>query len=641
MATLKEIRQQYPMYSDMSDGDFAKAFHAKFYSDLPFQDFSKKIGYLKGANPSEYDSNSPGFQKRFGAQSGSMLGNFRAGMGKGITDTLRGIGQRIPTSPMSALKEFGTYAIPIAGPIMGMLNKPRDALVSDQQVADARARDRNLMDTGSGKAGSITGAIASAVPAAFIPGANTYAGAAAIGGGLGSLQPSTSKKEAAINTATGAVLSPLTMLGVRAGVSGLKATKAAFIDPFTKAGQERIAANTLQSMAGGRDKALEAAANIRGGMSDLLPGVQPTTAELAGNAGLAQLERTLKNNSELTTAFADRAAVNRNAMTEALDSIAGTPSLRAAAVTTRQTTASPLYDAAKGAVVRGDAELGKLMARPSMGTAWTKAMSLASEAGDQLPASPEISGKALHYLKMAMDDLADNPSASGFAGNEARAIKGTRDAFLGWLEKNIPEYATARTTYAELSKPINQMDVGGALRDKLLPAMSDYGAQTRLRPQAFAQALREGDATATQAIGRTSKIGDVMTGDQMATLRKIAEQLGRRVNADELGRAVGSNTGQNLAGQNAVRQLLGPLGLPQNWVERSAGNTAFQGIMGIPGKLAGNLSEPSILKKLAELGLSPEQAAALLERQAANGPGLLGYGGAIAPILSGANSSRQ
>ena len=45
MATsLQELRAQYPQYEDMSDEDFAKAFHKKFYSDLDFDDFSKRIG---------------------------------------------------------------------------------------------------------------------------------------------------------------------------------------------------------------------------------------------------------------------------------------------------------------------------------------------------------------------------------------------------------------------------------------------------------------------------------------------------------------------------------------------------------------------------------------------------------------------
>lgn len=45
MATLEDIRKQYPQYADVSDEQLAKGFHAKFYSDIPFTEFSAKIGF--------------------------------------------------------------------------------------------------------------------------------------------------------------------------------------------------------------------------------------------------------------------------------------------------------------------------------------------------------------------------------------------------------------------------------------------------------------------------------------------------------------------------------------------------------------------------------------------------------------------
>lgn len=44
MATIAEIRQKYPQYSDMSDTDLAKSLHAKHYSDMPFDQFANKVG---------------------------------------------------------------------------------------------------------------------------------------------------------------------------------------------------------------------------------------------------------------------------------------------------------------------------------------------------------------------------------------------------------------------------------------------------------------------------------------------------------------------------------------------------------------------------------------------------------------------
>lgn len=45
MPTLAEVRQQYPQYNDMSDDALASALHAKFYSDMPKEEFDRKIGY--------------------------------------------------------------------------------------------------------------------------------------------------------------------------------------------------------------------------------------------------------------------------------------------------------------------------------------------------------------------------------------------------------------------------------------------------------------------------------------------------------------------------------------------------------------------------------------------------------------------
>lgn len=48
MPTIADIRADYPQYSDMSDADLASALHRKFYSDMPFAEFSAKVGLGAG-----------------------------------------------------------------------------------------------------------------------------------------------------------------------------------------------------------------------------------------------------------------------------------------------------------------------------------------------------------------------------------------------------------------------------------------------------------------------------------------------------------------------------------------------------------------------------------------------------------------
>jgi hypothetical protein len=75
---------------------------------------------------------------------------------------------------------------------------------SEQNVAETSARDSALMDTTAGKVGNFAGNVAMAVPTMFIPGANTYTGAALIGAGQGLLQPTAQGESRGTNTALGA-----------------------------------------------------------------------------------------------------------------------------------------------------------------------------------------------------------------------------------------------------------------------------------------------------------------------------------------------------------------------------------------------------------------------------------------------------
>lgn len=46
MKSLADIRKEYPQYSDMSDEALGRALHSKFYSDIPYDQFAKKVGVV-------------------------------------------------------------------------------------------------------------------------------------------------------------------------------------------------------------------------------------------------------------------------------------------------------------------------------------------------------------------------------------------------------------------------------------------------------------------------------------------------------------------------------------------------------------------------------------------------------------------
>jgi hypothetical protein len=62
MTTLAEVRSQYPQYSDMPDVALADALHQKFYSDIPKDQFYKKVGLTSASTvaPQQMANQIPG-----------------------------------------------------------------------------------------------------------------------------------------------------------------------------------------------------------------------------------------------------------------------------------------------------------------------------------------------------------------------------------------------------------------------------------------------------------------------------------------------------------------------------------------------------------------------------------------------------
>jgi hypothetical protein len=80
-------------------------------------------------------------------------------------------------------------------------------MMSEQEVAEARKVDEPLLNTGGGILGSVIGQAAPAAAASIIPGANTLAGSAAIGGVMGALQPTVEGEDVGANAVKSALFS--------------------------------------------------------------------------------------------------------------------------------------------------------------------------------------------------------------------------------------------------------------------------------------------------------------------------------------------------------------------------------------------------------------------------------------------------
>ena len=498
------------------------------------------------------------------------LNNALAGMGKSFVDTARGIGQKV-------------------------------GLVSTDDVAKSRVLDAPLMATRAARVGNIAGAVAQAAPLAFVPGANSLAGAAVGGAAYGFAQPSTGAGELASNTVMGG-------LGGGAGNVVGRAAGAVYglgkgvVQPFFDRGRQAIINRLIQATE--TDPA--AIQGLAQNAGQIVPGSLPTAAEAAGTVGIARLAKALQQQSPAVgQAFADRTAEQNAARIAAVQTVSGNPAQRAALVAQRGDIANSFYGSARQegldpSKLRPDVvkNLEALQARIPA-SVHDRATDLANISGQPMSDGAALDG--LHWTNQALD---------GEIGAAKVAGDNTRAAFLQSLKADVgktlenlsPTYANANATFAEMSRPINQIDIGQSLQDKLIPAINDFGGNRSLNANAFAQALRNGDTTAQRALGRPqATLADVLSPAQMDTLGSVGKDLARSSNVTRNAAAAGSDTSQNLVSQNILKQVLGPTGLPTGWAE----NTLLQSVLR-PAQYVGALAEPRLIDQAGQTLLNPE-----------------------------------
>lgn len=570
------------------------------------------------------------------------------------TSMVRPLPSSQSTSPPASISDrvenlWSGFKNALAAPLVG--GAQRLGLEGAQNTADAWAEDASAIGRRpGGMGGQVVGGTVVAAPTAMFPGANTIIGGAALGGLTGALQPTAENESALWNGVLGAGMGGAIPAGIRAARTG----RAILVDPFTETGRTRIAGKTIYRAAGEEAPRLQASlASARGNT----PGFQPSTAQAARNDGVSALDRTMRAIDPAAYGALDQE--QRSALASALQSVAQTPEARSALVASRESIVSPLYSKAKTGSATGDQEFDALLTRPSMKEAIGRARRLASERGEKssfqevkpkgepaslilgedgqpiVPALPpppaKYSGYDLHDIKMGLDDAIGTP-AMGMQGAERSAALGTREDFLNWVENKIPEYRTAREKYAEMSRPISQVDIGQELYRRLVPALADQGnAPFRMNAQSYANALRNGDSLAQHVTGmKNAKLGSIMTPEQMALLQGVAKDAEAKAASEMAGRGVGSDTVQKLSMSNLAAEAGVPTfvqnlaSVPGGWLKRGA-DVLYRS------------ADEDIRKKLAFLLTNPQEAAAALQSVAPGPQSQLGQyllrasqGGAIA-----------
>jgi hypothetical protein len=324
-----------------------------------------------------------------------------------------------------------------------------------------------------------------------------------------------------VGTATGGA-SPLVVAGAKAG------GKAAYnlVEPYLPGGVERIVGRTANDIVGDRKQAVidELLKNRQ-----IVPGSAPTAGEAAAPAGSAEF-------SALQKIAAARKPSDYNAIAEeqqaarqaALDTVAGSKTALASAQGSRAAQAAKNYEAAFSQVVKADPELANLAKNPYFKDAMPDAMKLAEAKG--ITAKENLT-EFLHLVKLSLDKTLGKTGDSALSNTERQTVEGVKNSLVDWIARKNPAYDTARQEFAEASKPINQMEVGQYLKNKLVSPLTDAERAT-----SYAQAVRDAPGTLKRSTGfkRYDDLSQVLTPKQGETVAQVGEDLARKAQYEKL-----------------------------------------------------------------------------------------------------------
>lgn len=134
----ENVRKKFPQYNDLSDEQLAQGLHKKYYADMPFEQFSEKVGYKSKPIASE-DMASQGAADPYSgqyipgisqAEVNRMLSESGKGVISGVAQTATGLAELLPgeagrksAQATKALREFGygpsqvlgSLLVPVAG----------------------------------------------------------------------------------------------------------------------------------------------------------------------------------------------------------------------------------------------------------------------------------------------------------------------------------------------------------------------------------------------------------------------------------------------------------------------------------------------------------------------------------------------
>lgn len=455
--------------------------------------------------------------------------NFRAGLGKSMVDTYRGVKQ---LGTEAAMVQTGIHAA-----MMNRVSLDGNALVRsqglplqamrDQQMQDVsqgREDDKPLMGNTAGLLGNITGTVGQFIgPGAALRGLKvarafmpvTVGGNAAQGAAVGAIQSYSSDGDRFQNVAIGGV-------GGAAGAS-IPAALGAGIRQFSGQGASRVERQAGRAMFG--------ALQVRpfNATNSATPGVQLPLGESTLDPGLMRLEDSLRTNPETGPLFSVLDLNNNAARVGEVQRIGGDFSEMTQAKQARDAAAGPLYAQASAATVPVDPALQSTLNRLPNSVINT-ARRLAQMEGAQLPKdATSMTGQQLHYVKLALDNALSKTGPGGLGNVEKRLLTQAKESLVTRISTAIPEYGQAMGQHTAMSAPINRMQLGQEFLSRVRAPQDDALGNPLLQPGKFGTSMRNIDKIAQDATGMSNATGrSILPDADFNVLNSINDDLRRQ-----------------------------------------------------------------------------------------------------------------
>ena len=437
---------------------------------------------------------------------------------------------------------------------------------------------------------------------------NTLAGSS-VGGTLGALsEDGTALGGSVAGAFGGAVLPSL----ASAGNAGINYGKHLFQNADIASGRF---ANKAAEASGKRDEIIDALmknTDYTGTANAGQAAAKAGSAEFSALQEVANARHPTPANTLLNRQEAQRAST--------IDSLGRDEEMLAEAIKNRAFKTKPLYDEGVKVNIRR-ADAAKIAADPVMKDAITKVMKdpLYGVVGKNKN-SVEVLDAAKKYLDDVATTMGNSGSnyASKLAGTGAKNIAATADAASR-------AYAQARQMFKEMSGPVNKMEVGQYLANKLKTPL-----ETGERASVFASAVKDAPKTIKNSTGmsRFDNLNQIYDKTEMSAIDRVSKELMNDAAYKELAKK----------GMIATGDLLGTLSKPvqsPNLLSApiATGNAAIR-------LLKGKITEKT-LDALSKNMQNPQKLAELMQKASVAERGVISDALVKAGILGGINATNM